>query len=286
MAETAEERRARLRALQEKAARFYREPWTLYQEPFHVVGSIYYVGNTYVSTYLIDTGEGLVLIDPGFKETIYLVFDSIRKLGFDPKDIRHIFLSHGHVDHCGGTRFLQEYSHAKVWLGEGDAFFFTECPDLTAGIDHIAPFTIDEFYDYSKTFSMGSVSFRFVHSPGHTPGCTSIFVTTEHRGRKVVAAMHGGLGLNGLSYEELEENRLPRSLQADFVNGLRSIQNEAVDVVIVSHNHNYDILGRHRQDDGSGDAFIDPDGWKNMIQNVLEKARDVLPDQFPDTEKT
>lgn len=280
MTETAEMRAARLQALQKKIEKFYNEPWKMYQEPFHVVGSIYYVGNNYVSTYLIDTGEGLILIDPGFKETVYMVFDSIRKLGFNPTEIRHIFLSHGHVDHVAGTRFLQEYSGAKVWLGKADEFFFTERLDLTADPAHITPFTIDMFYDYEKDFVMGNVRIRFVHSPGHTPGCTSIFVHTEHKGRPVIAAMHGGLGLNGLTYDELDENRLPRSLQADYINGLRKIQDEPVDVVIVSHNHNYDILARHRMDDGSGDVYIDPSGWSEMIQLMLDKAKDVLPDQF------
>lgn len=91
MSETAEQRVARHRALVEKVNNYISHPWILYHEPFQITDQIYFVGNRYVSTYLIDTGEGLVVIDPALVETTYLVFDSIRKLGFDPEDIHHIY---------------------------------------------------------------------------------------------------------------------------------------------------------------------------------------------------
>lgn len=280
MAESAAEKAARLAAVAKKIDYYIENPWILYHEPFHVVGNIYFVGNTYVSTYIVDTGEGLILIDPAFKETVYMVFDSIRKLGFHPEDIRHIFLSHGHSDHCGGTRFLQEYTGAKVWIGKEDAFFFTERPDLIRTHSPFTPFTIDDYYDYSKPFVMGNAKIEFRLCPGHTPGTTTFLFHTEHKGKPVVAAMHGGLGLNGITYEELESYRLPAHLQADYVNQLREMMKEHVDVVLPSHNHNYDMLSRYRQDDGSGDAYLDPAGWQNMMQDMLDKAREVIPDQF------
>lgn len=280
MAETAEMKATRLAALSAKIQDFYNNPWKLYHPPFHIAGSVWFIGNTYVSTYLIDTGSGLILIDPGFRETIYLVFDSIRKLGYDPADIKHIFLSHGHVDHVGGTRFLQEYSGAKVWLGKGDEMFFSIRRDLILDEDHVAPFTINEFYDYNKPFLMGNTKICFRHTPGHTPGTTSFFVHTLHNGKPVVGAMHGGLGLNGLTARELEENHLPVSLQSEFLRGLKSLQDEPVDFVLPSHMHNYDILSRYAVDDGSGDVFIDPDGWRGMMQAMLFKAEDVLPELF------
>jgi metallo-beta-lactamase family protein len=278
MIESTAERAARMKALAEKAAYFTSNPWILYHEPFQVTDNIYFVGNTYVSTYLIDTGDGLILIDPAFKESVYLVFDGIRKLGFHPEDIKHIFLSHGHFDHVAATRFLQEYTKAKVWISENDAFFFTERPDLICG--EIPPFTISEYYDYSKPFEMGNVKIEFKLCAGHTPGTTTFVIHTSHHGKPVIAAMHGGLGLNGLTYEELEENRLPAHLQADYVNQLREMMKLHVDIVIPSHNHNYDLLSRYKNDDGSGDIYLDPTRWQTMLQEMLEKAKSVIPDQF------
>lgn len=278
MIETVTERTVRLKALQEKIEYFTSNPWILYHRPFQITDNIYFVGNTYVATYLVDTGEGLILIDPAFKETLYLVFDGIRKLGFNPENIKHIFLSHGHFDHVAGTRIIQEYTKAKVWIGKEDAFFFTERPDLIAA--PITPFTIDNYYNYSKVFEMGNTAIEFKFCPGHTPGTTTFLIHSKHKGVPIIAAMHGGLGLNGLTYEELEENGLPRHLQADYVKQLREMQMLSVDVVLPSHNHNYDILSRYAKDDGNRNIFIDPAGWQNMLQDMLDKSKNILPDQF------
>ena len=76
-------------------------PFEYAVEPFHIAGNLYYVGNSWVSVYLIDTGEGLILIDTAMPQTVYLTLEGIRRLGFNPKDIRLILLSHAHYDHCG-----------------------------------------------------------------------------------------------------------------------------------------------------------------------------------------
>lgn len=281
MAETAAERKARLEAIFEKNRRFMANPWTLYHVPFQITDHVYFVGNIYVSTFLINTGEGLIMIDPGFAETQYLVFDGIRKLGFDPADIKHIFLSHAHFDHIGGARIVKEYTKGKVWLSSEDAFFLSERPDLILSPNgSVALFEVDCFYDYNSTFQMGNVKIDFRLCPGHTPGTTTFLVRTSQNGAPLTAAMHGGLGLNGLTYEELEENRLPAQLQADYVKQLRDMQKEHVDIVLASHNHNYNMLGKYSADDGSRRAFLDPEGWFNMLQEMLDKAKDVIPAQF------
>jgi len=278
--ETEKELQERLEKLHEKLHGFYEAPWTLYHEPFHVAGPIYFVGNTYVSTYLIDTDQGLILVDPGFKETQYLVFDSIRALGFDPHDIRHIFLSHGHVDHVGGTRYLQEYTKANVWLGKDDLFFFTERPDLIIDEDHVPRFRIDCSYDYQQEFISQNIKIQFIHTPGHTPGVTTFLFQFYANGHQMTAAMHGGLGLNGLTRLELEKNRLPFTLQKAYIQGLQVLMKIKVDIVLPSHNHNYDILARYQAGHGTMEDFIDPTGWKNMLQDMLDKAKDVIPEAF------
>ena len=63
----------------------FHEPWTLAQKPFKVIENVYFVGNTWVSVYLIDTPEGLILIDCAYEENLYLLIDSIRGLGLIPR---------------------------------------------------------------------------------------------------------------------------------------------------------------------------------------------------------
>ena len=50
------------------------------KEPFQILDNIYYVGNSWVGAFLIDTGNGLVLIDSNFPEVLHILFKNIRKV--------------------------------------------------------------------------------------------------------------------------------------------------------------------------------------------------------------
>lgn len=268
----------RLKALYEKLQNYIDHPWILRHRPFHVVGNVYFVGNNYVSSFLIDGGkDGLLLIDCAFQETAYLLFDSIRALGFDPANIRRLFLSHGHVDHCGAARLVQEYSGCEVFLGERDHFFFTERPDLILFEKHVPRFPIHHFYEYDKPIVWGNTSITPVLTPGHTPGTTSFLIHPPYRGDSVTCAMHGGIGINGLSREELTENRLPLTLQQEFLNSLERMKKEKVEVILASHAHQYNMLERAARDDGTGAAFLDDGtGWSTMMEKHIELVKELM----------
>ena len=247
----------------------FREPWTLAQKPFKVIENVYFVGNTWVSVYLIDTPEGLILIDCAYEENLYLLIDSIRGLGFDPKDIRHLLISHGHFDHCGAARQLQEMSNCEIWINEKDAYFFTERRDLIAFEDRVPEFRIDHYYDSDQSICFGGMTIWPVPCPGHTPGTTSFFFEVEHEGRKLTVAMHGGLGTNTLSKEDLLTNGWPLSFQQGYLDMLRQMKRRSVDVLIPSHAGHaktYPFFDIAAQDDGTGNGFIRPNAWREMLE--------------------
>ena len=247
----------------------FHEPWTLAQKPFKVIENVYFVGNTWVSVYLIDTPEGLILIDCAYEENLYLLIDSIRGLGFDPKDIRHLLISHGHFDHCGAARQLQEMSNCEIWINEKDAYFFTERRDLIAFEDRVPEFRIDHYYDSDQSICFGGMTIWPVPCPGHTPGTTSFFFEVEHEGRKLTVAMHGGLGTNTLSKEDLLTNGWPLSFQQGYLDMLRQLKRRSVDVLIPSHAGHaktYPFFDIAAQDDGTGNGFIRPNAWREMLE--------------------
>ena len=247
----------------------FHEPWTLAQKPFKVIENVYFVGNTWVSVYLIDTPEGPILIDCAYEENLYLLIDSIRGLGFDPKDIRHLLISHGHFDHCGAARQLQEMSNCEIWINEKDAYFFTERRDLIAFEDRVPEFRIDHYYDSDQSICFGGMTIWPVPCPGHTPGTTSFFFEVEHEGRKLTVAMHGGLGTNTLSKEDLLTNGWPLSFQQGYLDMLRQMKRRSVDVLIPSHAGHaktYPFFDIAAQDDGTGNGFIRPNAWREMLE--------------------
>ena len=85
-----------------------------------MIGDIYYVGSRFVSSHLITSEEGHVLIDTCMPDTGPFILKGIVDLGFYPKDVEYILISHAHVDHLGSTRLLAEETGAKVCIGEAD----------------------------------------------------------------------------------------------------------------------------------------------------------------------
>lgn len=95
-------------------------PWKVAIEPFRVAPRVHYVGNVWVGSFLVDTEEGLAIIDTTVMEDLYLLLESIRKLGFDPMNIKKIFLTHAHMDHDGAARALKEMTGAELYLSKED----------------------------------------------------------------------------------------------------------------------------------------------------------------------
>ena len=89
-------------------------PWEWDVPPFPITDNVWFVGTRQVGCHLLDTGDGLALIDSGWPRVTYLLLESIRAAGFDPKNIRVIIHSHYHIDPIGGTRCLMEKFAALI----------------------------------------------------------------------------------------------------------------------------------------------------------------------------
>src|SRR5688572_29046642 len=73
--------------------------WNQPVEPFRIVGNIHYVGASDITSYLITTPKGHIIIDGGFVETAPMILANIEKLGFRPRDVKILLSSHAHYDH-------------------------------------------------------------------------------------------------------------------------------------------------------------------------------------------
>ena len=256
--------------------RVCRRPWEAYVEPFPMAPGVWYIsGNDWVACYLIDTGDGLVLIDTAMHESAYLMIENIRKLGYELTDIKKILLTHAHIDHIGAARTMKELTGAKLYLGARDLEFLHERRDLIAnnGEYTCGEFEPDELYDDAKPISQGHITVRTVSTPGHTPGCTSMFFdVTDKNGRTLKCGIHGGVGLNTLNREYFEEKRQPVSLRDEFIEGLKKLDKMDVDICLPSHTNQVGILQLVPQISEDHNPFIDPSIWHELMNERLERV--------------
>src|SRR5882672_10115659 len=89
-------------------------------EPTKIFDNLYLVGPCYVSVWLLTTPQGDILFDTTQEPFVDHVLDNIKKVGVNPRDIKYIILSHGHLDHVGGAAKIQEATGARLMAMEQD----------------------------------------------------------------------------------------------------------------------------------------------------------------------
>jgi hydroxyacylglutathione hydrolase len=108
-----------------------------------------------------------VLIDPGDEVADLLSFAERRQLS-----IRHILLTHAHVDHVTGVAAAKRALGVPVYLHRADLFLYDQAVQSGAlfGLRVEAQPPIDVFYSEGQEIGFGTLSARPHHTPGHCPG--------------------------------------------------------------------------------------------------------------------
>lgn len=225
------------------------KPWEGKMEPFRIIGNVYFVGTFQASCHLIDTGKGLILIDPGYSNTLYLVVRSIYELGFNPKDIKYIVNTHWHGDHTEATAAMVDLCGAKTLIGYQDA--------EKAG-RYFAP---DILIREGDTLSLGNTAISFLETPGHTKGTVSFFFETEEQGKTYRVGMFGGAGANTLAKGKFDYD----GCREDYRNSLHRLQKETVDVFLGNHTWNNDTANKGQLLETGENRFIDPQLWHTFL---------------------
>lgn len=158
-----------------------------------VFDNLAFIGDESVACFLVETDDGLLLIDAMFPEQKYLdmIENGVRDLGCNPSDIKAVLITHGHFDHFGMADRLREKYGCRLYMSESD---FTHFRNDTNG-RHPLTFDVDGFIEDGEDFSLGEVSVRCVLTPGHTEGCMSFIIPVWDEGRPHHLAIWGGTGL-------------------------------------------------------------------------------------------
>lgn len=152
--------------------------WVKPQAPLKLYANTYFVGTGGLSIVLIDTGDGLILVDGALPQTVAMTEANIRKLGFRVEDIRFILNTEAHFDHAGGLAALARDSGAQVITSPIGAAAL-RAGLVAAGdpqesdISNSPPVPNARGIADGEMLRLGNTVVTAVFTPGHTPGSVS-----------------------------------------------------------------------------------------------------------------
>jgi len=165
---------------------------TWYAEPAKVFDNLYFVGQSEFSAWAVTTSEGIILVDAIYDYAVEEeVVGGLKKLGLDPTTIKYVIVSHGHADHSGGAKFLQEKFGARVVLSAEDWELLERSNGPRPKRDVVAT-------DGMK-LTLGDTTLTLYLTPGHTLGTISTLIPVKDGGRTHLAAEWGGTAFNWIT---------------------------------------------------------------------------------------
>lgn len=234
-----------------------RVEWNVAVEPFAIADGLYYVGVEGVSAFLITTPEGHILIDGGLPESAPRILASIRRLGFDPADVKVLLNSHAHFDHAGGLAALKAATGAQFVASEGDRLALESGRHIgLANYEGRFPaVTVDRVIRDGDTVELGGTVVTARVTPGHTAGCTSWSLPVTQGGRTLTALVFCSASVAGATL--VDNTEYPR-IVSDFRTTFDRLDAMPVDILLPNHPGITDLFEqRRRQAAGDADAFVD-----------------------------
>ena len=261
-----------------KKKAFYTNPSIARMDPFKIADGLYYVGDKKVCIHLIDTGDGLVLLDSGYLGTTHLLVDSIWRAGFDPKNVRWIIHTHGHSDHFGASDEFQMMYGTKLAISKADAQCLREKPQRGHINPKSYPYARMPHFDYEiedgEILEIGNVKIRCVLTPGHTQGVLSLFFEVTDNGKTYLAGMYGGAGVNAITLPYICYNEDPEDCPQQMLDSIDKVWEEPVVIHLGNHPHNNHTLEKREQQlRQGGNPFVDPESWHTFLEELRGKIR-------------
>jgi metallo-beta-lactamase class B len=257
--------------------------WNKAEPPFRIFGNTYYVGTHGLSSVLITSPAGHVLIDGDLPQSAALIADSIRSLGFRLEDVKLIVNSHVHFDHAGGIAELQRRSGARVvasqWsadvlrkggVGKGDPQYGTLPP--IAAVKNVSVFLDGE------SLQVGEITITPHLTPGHTPGGTSW--TWKSCKDAACYDMVYADSLNPISapgFRFTKSRQYPQAIE-DFEKSFAFFEATPCDVLITAHPEVSGLWDRLSQTEKGvkPDPLVDSGACRKLAEDGREKLRQRL----------
>lgn len=239
--------------------------------PHQVMDNLYYVGTTMLSSFLITTPDGHILVSANYESSVPIIKANVEELGFDFEDIKILISGHAHPDHIEGNALVKELTGAEVVVGrlEVPAIEAARTPDGK-------PLPIDRIVDEGDTVSLGGTTLTAHLLPGHTKGCLAWSLDLEEDGRTYYGFIECSLNGRFLDYVDNED-------YPNIVDDMRATYRKAreipAEVWVSSHGVFYGLDEKYAKletrREGDPNPFVDPEGYKAAVaeqERLFEEA--------------
>jgi len=249
-------------------------------DPYRIAGNLYYVGSSGISSFLIATPAGHVVIDAGYESTVPIVEANIRTLGFKVEDVKILLNTQAHYDHAAGFAALKKHSGAQLMVAGPDADVIERggVRDFSFGDKYpFPPAKVDRRLKDGDTVTLGKLTLHAHVTPGHMQGCTtwSFEVTENDRALQVVEMC----GLTVLDTTRLVGNAAYPNIVTDYERTFAALRKLPVDIFIGAHPAYYDgtaKAAKAKANPSGPNPFIDPQGYQRYIDEGEKRFRDRL----------
>jgi metallo-beta-lactamase class B len=156
-----------------------------------VFDNLYFVGEKEYSSWAVTTSEGIILLDTIWDYSVEdEIVGGLKKLGLDPAQIKYALVTHGHIDHVGGAKFLQDHFGTRIILSAADWDLVEKSPRIPTKPRR------DMVATDGQKLTLGDTTITLYLTPGHTLGTVSALIPVKDNRKPHLVAEWGGTGFN------------------------------------------------------------------------------------------
>ncbi len=244
--------------------------------PHKIMDNLYYVGTSQLSSFLITTPEGNILISTDYETSVPVIEAAVKQLGFNFKDIKILISGHAHPDHIEGDPLVKEMTGAQVVVGR------LEVPYVKAFKNPKGKQQpIDRIVDDGDTVSLGGTTLTAHVLPGHTKGCIAWSLPLKESGKTYYGFLECSLNIQGMQF--VGNTDYPNIVD-DFRATHKKARSFPVEVWASSHGVFYGLDEKYAKlkarKEGDPNPFIDPKGYQAHVTEFEKKFDEVLAAQL------
>ena len=242
--------------------------WSQNYPATQIVGNLYDVGGYDLSSFLITSEAGHILINTGLEGSAEMIESNLKSLGLRMADVKILLTTQAHFDHTADLALIREQTGARLLATEADKSVLEDggfSDPLIGGIESFRPVTVDGVIADGDVIELGDIRLSVLEHPGHTEGSASYAMTITESGNSydvlVVNMAYINEGVN------VAIKPTYQGISADFEKTFESQRKLSPDIWVSSHKSAYGFHEKHAPGQTyDPQAFYDPAGYIEAIR--------------------